>query len=111
MLSFQLVLLAGIALFLAKPQCVNTPDWYNYLYPIAIGIQLFFTLLLYVVFSTGCTVRNPGIWINIDIFTNLALSILTIIASSMTMTSCTGQSSVHRVPGVSFWLLQKSEVY
>lgn len=61
---FQLVLIAGLAIFLAKPACANVGSWYDYLYPICIGIHFAVALVFYIVFSAGLTVSRPGKWVN-----------------------------------------------
>lgn len=61
--KFQIILIAGLAIFLSKPACPNTSSWYEYLYPISVGINLITTVILHIIFSGGLAVSHPGKWV------------------------------------------------
>ncbi|XP_074036618.1 uncharacterized protein [Leptinotarsa decemlineata] len=94
-----LVLLFSVSLFLGQHICPKTPSWYAYLFPVVVLSTLSVQIVLYLIFSIGCTVSRPGFWIYLDIGVMLFLSLVTIICSVITYKECNQTSIEYQIPG------------
>ncbi|KAJ8934148.1 hypothetical protein NQ314_013558 [Rhamnusium bicolor] len=94
-----LMLLFSLGFFLGQSGCDNTPSWYPYLFPASLGASILIQFVLFFLFSLGFTVKQPGIWIYLDVVLNLAFSLNTIICSVLTLKECTGHGSLTKIPG------------
>ncbi|KAJ3647604.1 hypothetical protein Zmor_019474 [Zophobas morio] len=99
-----IVSLAGIALFLAQAWdvCVDKPDWYDIVFPACVGCNIVVQLGLYLIFSCGGTVSQPGKWVTADIVLNLIFAVVGIVGSIMTTATkvtCKENVSMHQIPG------------
>ncbi|XP_065169018.1 uncharacterized protein [Atheta coriaria] len=54
---------------------------------------------LYLIFCCGYAVNNPSLWVRLNIISNLTLSIITIVAQSMSMKECLTLTKIHKSPG------------
>lgn len=88
------------ALFFGSNTCAqeNDDELYKYLFAAIVAGHIANVLLLYIVFVSGRTVSNPGLWVHLDIFSNLILSFAAIAAGILTAMNCS-TTSVRQVPG------------
>ncbi|KAL3288362.1 hypothetical protein HHI36_002810 [Cryptolaemus montrouzieri] len=96
----MLCLIASIGLFFATPLCEDTSTWYPYLFPSSLSISITTMLILYIIFSSGYTTKNPSVWVNFDIGINLISAFVSIFSSIATMCDCGNEDFSQVIIGV-----------
>ncbi|XP_030763453.1 uncharacterized protein LOC115888024 [Sitophilus oryzae] len=74
------------------PQCNNWTIAYVFLVSDSIGFLG--QLILFLLFSLGLTIKNPGRWISADVGFNFFVSLLTIIDAILTLKMCVNNKSL-----------------
>ncbi|XP_045481177.1 uncharacterized protein LOC123685497 [Harmonia axyridis] len=87
-LGAMVCLIASLGLFFGTSLCDETSSWYPYLLPSSVTAASTVLLILYIIFASGCTIRNPTVWVKIDIILNLSLSIIGITSIVTSMCDC-----------------------
>ncbi|XP_019764518.1 uncharacterized protein LOC109540531 isoform X1 [Dendroctonus ponderosae] len=83
-LSLQIGSIAGWAVL--DKNCDNLGISYSNLGSTCMGFAI--QLLLFLWFSFGKTVKDPGFWINLDIAVNMVISLVTILTSIISIKIC-----------------------
>ncbi|XP_044735891.1 uncharacterized protein LOC123298062 [Chrysoperla carnea] len=93
------LLLSSAIIFLSNDTCPGTPTWYDWLFPVVSTIIACIVTMKYAAFVCGIAKGKPERYIKIDSVFSILESIVVIVVSVLTMSSCKSLSSVQKVPG------------